>query len=164
MEHILKPPTWEPIARYYWIRLALALLLTVVVEEDITLSVPSYMEGGDDEGDGDVAMGDAMADGDEGMLDAEVMGFRQGLYEKHLVWKQGPSSGANMSLFMTSLRNLGVFDKLSAQVFFSFLPLSSFFPFLLSSSPFFPPFFSSPPFSSPSPFILSPFSVLSHFP
>ena len=41
IEYIVTAETWEPIGRYYWIRLAVAKLLTVVMDEPIALKTAS---------------------------------------------------------------------------------------------------------------------------
>ena len=120
LEYIFKPTTWEPIGRYYWIRLALAKLLTVVVEEQITLTAPSYFQMEKAEETDDVVMSDI------GGISPDLEGYRQELFNKHMEWSKDQGN-ANTKNFMTALRNLGVFDKLSAQVIRVILSLVKFF-------------------------------------
>ena len=137
MLYILNPNTWEPIARYYWIRLALAQLATVVTDEDVQFSVGNFlslgdmlterentetMEVGGEGGDGAVGMEVDAGEGDGGLTETQ-----KELFTRHMKWLDEEKNRNSTRRFMNAVRDLGVFDKLSAQVSHFFLFFFLFF-------------------------------------
>ena len=147
MLYILNPNTWEPIARYYWIRLALAQLATVVVDEPVVFSVGNYLSLGEmlEERENTETM-EVGVEGGGVAMDLDSQGLTENqkeVFNRHKEWLDAPDNGNSSLRFMTAIRNLGVFDKLSAQVFFflsfflSFLCLHFSHPFLILTLLFF---------------------------